>query len=192
MIRAAHERVFHDKTNQTLVELRQRFWITRGRAFVKKILHKCNICRRLDALSYKSPPTADLLRFRVAGNQAFENVACDLCGPLYYRTENNGTSKIYIAVFTCPTSRAIHLEIVQSLCAESFLQVLRRYVSRRGIPATILTDNAQYFKRTDKILKKLFSSKELQIIYFRKELFGNIIWLPHHGLVVFSSAWYKL
>ena len=30
MVLAAHERVFHGKTNQTLVELRQRFWITRG------------------------------------------------------------------------------------------------------------------------------------------------------------------
>ena len=82
MVRAAHERVFHGKTNQTLVELRQRFWITRGRTFVKKILHKCNICRRLDALSYKSPPTADLPRFRVAGNQALRTwlvIYVDLC-----------------------------------------------------------------------------------------------------------------
>ena len=123
-------------------------------------------------LTSRSPPTADLPRFRVAGNQAFENVACDLCGPLYCRTENNGTSKIYIVVFTCPTSRAIHLEIAQSLSAESFLQALRRYVSRRGIPATILTDNAQYFKRTDKILKKLFSSKEVTNYLLQK----RIIW----------------
>ena len=35
IVRAAHERVFHGKTNQTLVELKQKFWITRGRAFVK-------------------------------------------------------------------------------------------------------------------------------------------------------------
>ena len=58
------------------------------------------------------------------------------------------------------------------MSAESFLQALRRYVSRRGIPATILTDNAQYFKRTDKILKKLFSSKEVTNYLLQK----RIIW----------------
>ena len=65
-----------------------------------------------------------------------------------------------------------YLEIAQSLSTESFLQALRCYVSRRGIPATILTDNAPYFKRTDKILKKLFSSKEVTNYLLQK----RIIW----------------
>ena len=58
------------------------------------------------------------------------------------------------------------------MSVDSFSQALRHYVSRRGIPANILTDNAPYFKRTDKILKKLFSLKEVTNYLLQK----SIIW----------------
>ncbi|VDO72361.1 unnamed protein product, partial [Onchocerca flexuosa] len=49
-------------------------------------------------------------------------------------------------LLTCFTTRAVHLELVDDLTAESFLTVLRRFVARWGYPELILSDNASQFQ----------------------------------------------
>ncbi|VDK66858.1 unnamed protein product [Onchocerca ochengi] len=51
--------------------------------------------------------------------------------------------KGWIDFFTCFTRRAVHLELVQNLIAESFLRVLRRFVTRCGYPELVLSDNVE-------------------------------------------------
>ena len=61
---------------------------------------------------------ADLPRFRVEEQSLFFNVVIDFAGPLYIRGENGGKSgKVYVALFACCTTRAIHLELVPDLSA---------------------------------------------------------------------------
>ena len=57
-------------------------------------------------------------------------------------------NKVYIALFTCATSRAVHLELVPSLTAESFIKALARFKGRRGTPTLIVSDNGKTFLRT--------------------------------------------
>ena len=45
----AHSRVLHRGVKQTLTEIRARYCILRGRNFVKKILHHCTPCKKLNA-----------------------------------------------------------------------------------------------------------------------------------------------
>jgi len=47
LVLSAHERVKHLGVAATLVELRSRFWITKGRQFVKKVLNTCVWCKNL-------------------------------------------------------------------------------------------------------------------------------------------------
>ena len=42
---------------------------------------------------------------------------------------------------TCLSTRAVHLEVCQSLETDSFLLALRRFIARRGRPALIWSDN---------------------------------------------------
>ena len=44
----AHERVMHNGPKETLAELRQKYWIIRGRSLVRYIIHRCVVCRRYD------------------------------------------------------------------------------------------------------------------------------------------------
>ena len=55
-----HKRVHHLKVRATLAEFRSRFWVTKGRQFVKKILKPCLRCRFLDVKAYNAPVTAAL------------------------------------------------------------------------------------------------------------------------------------
>ncbi|XP_029181161.2 uncharacterized protein [Acropora muricata] len=69
----------------------------------------------------------------------------DFAGLLFTKT-TRGTAKTYICLFTCATSRAIHLEFLPDLSSEAFIRGLQRFAGRRGTPASITSDNAKTFK----------------------------------------------
>ena len=55
-----HERIKHNGERQTLPELREEFWIPRGKSFVKQVLRSCIICRKFNARPYLYPKIPDL------------------------------------------------------------------------------------------------------------------------------------
>ena len=55
-------------------------------------------------------------------------------------------NKVYIALLTCAATRAVHLELVPNLSAESFIRALARFKGRRGIPVLVVSDNGKTFK----------------------------------------------
>lgn len=145
LVREAHARLVHAGVKDTLVQLRERFWIIRARQLVKKIIHRCVICRKLQARPI-TQPSAPLPADRVTESQTFEVVGVDFAGPLILKTSGN-TGKSYIVLITCAVTRAVHLELAPDMSTDSFLQAFRRFVSRRGICSVILSDNFQTFKR---------------------------------------------
>jgi len=42
--------------------------------------------------------------------------------------------KVYIALYTCGSSRAVHLDVVPDLSEETFSRGFKRFICRRGIP----------------------------------------------------------
>ena len=45
------------------------------------------------------------------------------------------------------------------MSAEQFIMALRRFISRRGKPNLLLSDNAKIFQKSKEILQELFDSK---------------------------------
>lgn len=70
--------------------------------------------------------------------------------------------KAYVALFTCATSRAVHLELVPNLEASTFLCSLRRFIGRRGLPRLIVSDNTKTFEAKEKSLVLLFDFPDVQ------------------------------
>ena len=52
--------------------------------------------------------------------------------------------------------RAVHIEVVSDLTSKAFLAAFRRFVSRRGLPSIITSDNGSNFKGADEELHALF------------------------------------
>ncbi|XP_065058886.1 uncharacterized protein LOC135686560 [Rhopilema esculentum] len=94
IVRDCHERVMHCLVRGTLAELRARFWVTKARQFVKKVLHSCFVCRKLEGRPYQPPPTAQMPDFRVKESIPFANVGIDFAGPLYVKSQKQATKKI--------------------------------------------------------------------------------------------------
>ena len=63
---------------------------------------------------------------------AFTHVGVDFTCPLFAST-NNDIQEAYICLFTSALSRMIHLELMDSLCTDDFLQAFRSMVNRRGL-----------------------------------------------------------
>ncbi|GAB1867680.1 hypothetical protein CAJAP_08759 [Camponotus japonicus] len=85
---------------------------------------------------------------RVTSKRPFFVIGIDFARPvttLVNRGRGRKTNKLYIALFICFATRAIHLEAVSDLSSNSFIAALRRFVGRRGCPQRIFCDNATNF-----------------------------------------------
>ena len=63
--------------------------------------------------------------------------------------------KRYLCLYTCLTTRAVHLEVAYSLDMDSFLNALYRMISRRGLMEEMYSDNGTNFRAADKELKSM-------------------------------------
>ncbi|GFS54408.1 integrase catalytic domain-containing protein [Trichonephila clavipes] len=126
MVRDSHEKVFHGGVSETLLEIRERFWLIKRRQTVKNILKKCFICKRFSSTSGVQV-TAPLPALRVEQSAPFSVVGIEFGGPLYTKDEK----KHYIVLFTCAVTRAFNLELVNNLTIETFILALPRFISCR-------------------------------------------------------------
>ena len=59
-----YEKVFHNKINETLTQLRSGYWVVKGRHAVKEGVGKCIICKNFERKCYSTPSTPPLPSFR--------------------------------------------------------------------------------------------------------------------------------
>ena len=148
-----HLRLYCTSNKHVLNELRQKYWILKGLATVQKISSSCPSCRRLRAKP-EPPVMADLPHSRLGYQQPpFSNTGVDYFGSMLVR-HGRKTEKRYGVLFTCLTTRAVHLEIAHSLDTNSCLMAIRRMMARRGQSANIWSDNGTNFVGTKKELRE--------------------------------------
>ncbi|XP_045026644.1 uncharacterized protein LOC123470452 [Daphnia magna] len=139
-IRWAHISVAHGRADRTLAEVRARYWVLKGREATKSVITTCLYCSRMRAKPFQ-PMMAPLPAERVQPfSPPFTRIGVYFLGPFPFsigrRTENR-----WIALFTCLSTRAIHLETTPSMDVNSFLMAFTRFVSRRGAPTDVFSDN---------------------------------------------------
>ena len=160
LVRDAHRRVTHNGVKETLTELRTRYWILKGRQTVKKEIHRCPVCRRHEGGAYGGIPAPPLPVFRVQPHRPFSSVGVDFAGPLYLKGETE--VKAWLCLYTCCTTRAVHLDLVPDLSTNTFVRSFRRFCARRGTPSLVVTDNAKTFKKADQALQSLMEKAEME------------------------------
>jgi hypothetical protein len=53
--------------------------------------------------------------------------------------------KAYVALFVCMATKATHLELVSDHTSAAFIAALQRFISRRGLPSDINSDEGTNF-----------------------------------------------
>ena len=152
VIQDYHERVGHSGMSHTWANIRQKYWIIKGAAAVRNVLGQCLLCKRRNAKAGQQM-MSDLPKSRLAVNKPpFYFTGVDYFGPLFVK-QGRAMVKRWGCLFTCMTVRAVHIELVTSLSADSFINALRRFIGRRGKPYEITSDNGTNFVAADKELR---------------------------------------
>ncbi|EYC40108.1 hypothetical protein Y032_0629g850 [Ancylostoma ceylanicum] len=89
---------------------------------------------------------------RVIVAKPFKNTGCDFMGPFTSKTQD----KMYVCLYTCLTTRAVHLEVVENLSTAAFLTSFIRFISRRGVSNTMRSDCGTNFKNGEQIIDAMF------------------------------------
>lgn len=186
-----HFRNLHAGPQALLSFVRQRFWLIDAKNICNGVFRKCIRCFRMRPTNVEQL-MGQLPSNRVKPFRAFQNSGVDFCGPIFVvsKIRSNVIQKVYIALFVCFSTKAVHLEVVTDLSTPAFVAALRRFFCRRGKCANIYSDNATNFigAKSELIeLKRLFESElhknELEK-FFSEE---GIVWhnipprSPHFG-----------
>jgi hypothetical protein len=158
-----HTKMGHLGRGAVVNELRQQYWIVGVRAVVKKTRLQCQYCKNRRAKAI--PPEIGQLpvgRLEVC-TRPFTNTGMDYFGPMAV-TAGRSRQKRYGALFTCLSSRAVHVEIAHSLDTDSAIMAIRRFAARRGIPEKIFADNGTNFHGAEQELKECLEQYNQQKI----------------------------
>ncbi|XP_049290599.1 uncharacterized protein LOC125767759 [Anopheles funestus] len=144
---------YRHANRETIVnEIRQRFDIANLRAVVEKVARNCPVCRITKATA-RPPPMAPLPEMRLATFvRPFTYTGLDYFGPVLVKV-GRANVKRWVALFTCLTIRAIHLEVVHTLSTDSCIMAVKRFIARRGTPLEFWTDNFTCFQGASNELK---------------------------------------
>ena len=137
---SAHLASRHSGAERTLAEFQQRFWAPGPRKLARRLVSKCPGCwvRTKEPVH---PIMAPLPAARLAyGKPPFAGTGIDFFGPMQV-TVRRSTAKRWGCLFTCLSTRAIHIKIAHSLDVNSFINAMRRFIARRGRPKIIYSDN---------------------------------------------------
>ncbi|GIY54828.1 reverse transcriptase [Caerostris darwini] len=123
IIMSEHVKFFHSGVASTLSRVRNNFWIPRGRQVVKKFISEFLICKKY-ALKPAKQLTGQLPRDRVIESPPFAAVGIDFTGAITIKAGDQSCKKVYIALFTCAVTRAVHIEVISDMSVKSFIFAL--------------------------------------------------------------------
>ena len=133
----------HAGIGAVLAIVADHYYICGVKSHIRMISRHCVICQHsyaktAEQLMGQLPPEC------LQPSAPFSHVGIDYAGPLWIKRGNPRKPtlvKVYVCIFICFSTKAIHIELVSDLTTEAFLATHTRFVARRGIPKTILSDN---------------------------------------------------
>ena len=117
--------------------LRQGFWSRRGEVLKQQMV--------------------SLPGQRIRAARPFISSSVDHCERFTLRigTKRSRTLiKTYLAIFVCMITKAVHIEVVEDLSAQAFLDAFTRFVSRRGACCYLYSDNGTALVGANRLLKE--------------------------------------
>ena len=142
-----------------LVALGRRFNMVSARRLTRSVCSQCKICRKA---APKTLPQllGELPAERTCTSPAFTSTGLDFAGPFTIKkghTRKPVYLKAYLCLFICLSTKAIHLEVISDLTTASFLAGLNRFISRRGYPTIIHSDNGSNFIGAKNKLQEIYN-----------------------------------
>lgn len=164
LIEFYHKKYFHAGLRTLEFLLAQQFWVLSPKRSIRSVLAKCVTCWKTNPKAYQ-PPMGNLPATRISCLKPFSHSGVDFGGPFFItmsRHRGVRTSKAYICLFVCFSTKAIHLELASDLSSETFLAALQRFIARRGRCNCLYSDCGTNFVGANKILQDMMKTAATQ------------------------------
>ncbi|XP_075157510.1 uncharacterized protein LOC142230767 [Haematobia irritans] len=155
-----HEITLHGGNQLMLRVFRSEFWIPRAKNIIRYVIGNCKVCT-IFARRSRTQIMSSLPISRTLIDRPFTRTGVDFAGPYDIKNYTGRAcliTKGYVSVFVCFATRAIHLEAVSDLSTATFLAAFARFVSRRGCPRHVYSDNGTNFVGASRALRSEFRS----------------------------------
>lgn len=153
IVKHHHEKMSHQFEDGIICQIRRRYWIPRLRPLVRKIKSACALCK-LRAAEPNQPVAGQLPIDRLTPNvAAFSYTGLDYFGPVAVSVGRR-QEKRWIALFTCLTTRAVHMEVATDLSTDACLLCIRNFCNLRGVPVRIRSDCGTNFVGADNEIRR--------------------------------------
>ena len=144
IIRHYHRLAAHQGREQTLANIRSNgLWIVNARSQVFKQVKDCITCKRIRGTP-RIPQMANLPSERLTEAAPFTHCGLDCFGP-FKTKDGRKEKKTYGLIVTCMSSRAVHIELLEDMSSDSFINALRNLIAIRGAVSTIRCDQGTNF-----------------------------------------------
>ena len=169
VVKYCHEKVAHQGRGMTVNEVRSNgFWIIGLGSTVAYHIHRCVQCRKLRGPT-EVQKMADLPEERLEPTPPFTYCGFDCFGPFIVK-ERRKELKKYGLLFTCMASRAIHIEMLDDMSTDAFINALRCFIALRGKVRQLRSDRGTNFVGAENELKRAFEEiKEEKVKSFLME-----------------------
>ena len=146
----------HAGVDVTLAKVQRKFWVPGARKIIKQIKNDCVTCRKIDK-RLQTQIMGELGPERLQPSPAFYHTSLDLFGPFLIRdtVKKRTRTKAYGLIFSCMATRAVYLDLVEGYSTADFLITFRRFVTIRGYPASIHSDNGSQLVAANKQLRNM-------------------------------------
>lgn len=128
---------------------------------------------------------------RIEQGYPFIRCGVDYAGPLFILNRKGRGAKLekcYVCLFVCFVTRAVHLELVTSLTSQAYLLALKRFISRRGKPDVIYSDNGRTFVGAAKEFSKFLKDSQHEVIDFASSNSIRFSFIPPYS-AHFGGLW---
>ncbi|XP_006823698.1 uncharacterized protein LOC102809358 [Saccoglossus kowalevskii] len=148
-----HGRIGHQGRSMTINEIRNHgCWIVGCRSTVSSLIQNCVTCKKLRGRRV-SQKMANLPEDRTEPSPPFTHCGLDCFGQFIVK-EGRKELKRYGLIFTCLASRAVHIEDLDYMSTDSFINALRCLIAIRGKVLMIRCDQGTNFVGASHELKE--------------------------------------
>ena len=173
IVEACHRKGNHGGVKETLIEFRSEYWVPKGRQLVKKTLHQCVICKKLEGLPYKAPWERSYPK--QGSLMSLRSCTWELISLAHYLRRPPEVQPKRTSAYLHVLHQERYTWNFSQTSSEAFIRGLQRFDGRRGTPASITSDNAKTFKRANKDFTELFRARKAQDFAANQGITWNFI-----------------
>ena len=152
--RGEHGNVHHS-ISETLARSRQKVWIVRGRNLAKKVCSSCYLCKRMNQ-KLATQQMSQIKEESLTVCPPFTFISLDFAGPVIVKGAVNSRArmKCWLLVYCCRSTKAVEILPTCGYSTQDFLLRHEEFVSRHGIPQSIVSDRGSQLVSAGLVLAK--------------------------------------